>query len=305
MITENNLINNKIRSSGLIDDDLRSYIKQLTKTPLLTAQEEKMLARKIQRGGAEGMRAKDRMVESNMRLVVSLAKQYLNTGIPWEDLIQEGSIGLMTATERFDPVIGTKFSTYATHWIRQAIGRAVDNKAKLIRLPAHVSESLRKIDRAKTKLQEEGNSDPTKEEISEATGLSVRKLSNLANKTAEPLSLDFTLVTMGGSRGQQDTVFSDRIEDVSSIDPKSAIIEKETRKTIKGILSVLDEREQLIMGRRFGVTEEPEDEIGSVLARTAEDLNISRERVRLIEMSALRKLRSAARNQRLKEMAAK
>ena len=132
-----------------LSDDLASYINRLTRTKLLTATEEKALSRRARYGD---LLAKERLIESNMRLVVSIAKNYLASGIPLEDLIQEGAIGLMTATERFDPRMGYRFSTYATQWIRQSIGRAIDNKAKAIRLPAHISESLRKIDKARAEL---------------------------------------------------------------------------------------------------------------------------------------------------------
>jgi RNA polymerase primary sigma factor len=140
-------------------DDLQSYINRLTRCNLLTPDEEVRLARRIATGDGQ---AKERLVESNMRLVVSIAKAYRSSGIPFEDLIQEGAIGLMTAAERFDPQRGYRFSTYATQWIRQAIGRAVDNKAKSIRLPAHVSESLRKIDKARAEMRRELGEDPTR-----------------------------------------------------------------------------------------------------------------------------------------------
>ena len=298
----NNTTNNVITSDDIIlpdiEEELGSYLTQLTKTPLLTVQEEKTLARKIQRGGMEGMRAKDRMVEANMRLVFSIAKQYLSTGLPLEDLIQEGAIGLMTAAERFDPVLGTKFSTYATHWVRQAIGRAVDNKAKMIRLPAHVSESLRKVERARSDLSETGITEPSQSQISEVSGLSLRKIKNLKEAGSDPLSLDFMGFHREGTPGM---TLLNTTKSGAQYDPGIIIQEKKLKHDIKDILSVLDEREQLIMARRFGVSDEDEDEIGSVLARTAEDLGISRERVRTVETSALKKLRSAARNQRLQE----
>lgn len=299
--TTDNVIHEDDDILGEVDDELGSYLTQLTKTPLLTRQEERTLARKIQRGGMEGMRAKDRMVEANMRLVFSIAKQYLATGLPLEDLIQEGAIGLMTAAERFDPIIGTKFSTYATHWVRQAIGRAVDNKAKMIRLPAHVSESFRKIERARVVLCETGIHNPSQEQISEASGLSIRKINNL-REAVTPLSLDYAGVHKEGTPGP--SLFN-LTNTGPQYDPSVILQENTLKRDIKGILSVLDEREQLIMARRFGVSDENEDELGSVLARTADDLGISRERVRTVETSALKKLRSAARNLRLKEKSAK
>lgn len=300
--TINDVINDDDALPPGVDKELGSYLTQLTKTPLLTAREEKTLARKIQRGGMEGMRAKDKMVESNMRLVFSIARQYLSIGLPLEDLIQEGAIGLMTAAERFDPVVGTKFSTYATHWVRQAIGRAVDNKAKMIRLPAHVSESMRKVDRARHDLAEEGITEPSQVQISETSGLSVRKINNLREAGGDPLSLDYTIIHKEGTLGHS---LQNVLHTGAQFNPSTIMQENALKHDIKGILSVLDKREQLIMSRRFGVSDEDEDEIGSVLARTADDLGISRERVRTVETSALKKLRSAARNQRLKEKSAR
>ena len=171
-------------------DEHHHGITRLTRARLLNHQEEMDLARKVKLGGSEGRRAQHRLVESNMRLVVSIAKAYRASGIPIEDLVQEGAIGLMTAAERYDPDRGFRFSTYATQWIRQAIGRAVDNKAKAIRLPAHVSESLRKLDRVRAELRRETGDEPTNENIAERSGLSVRKVQALLNTTQDPISLD-------------------------------------------------------------------------------------------------------------------
>ncbi|WP_424741069.1 sigma-70 family RNA polymerase sigma factor, partial [Klebsiella pneumoniae] len=151
-------------------------LNRLTRCNLLTPDEEIRLANRIAAGGSSGVQAKARLVESNMRLVVSIAKAYRSSGIPFEDLIQEGAIGLMTAAERFDPKRGYRFSTYATQWIRQAIGRAVDNKAKSIRLPAHVSESLRKLDKARAEMRRELGEDPTLEQLAQRTGIAIRKV---------------------------------------------------------------------------------------------------------------------------------
>ena len=171
-------------------DDLASYLNRLTRTKLLTAVEEKILSRRI---GIGDPLAKERLIEANMRLVVSIAKNYIASGIPLEDLIQEGAIGLMTATERFDPHMGYRFSTYATQWIRQSIGRAIDNKAKAIRLPAHISESLRKIDKSRAELQRDLGEEPTTEQIADHTGLSMKKMASLLQTTQEPVSLDMNV----------------------------------------------------------------------------------------------------------------
>jgi len=269
-------------------DDLQSYINRLTRCNLLTPDQEIHLANRISRGDEK---SKMRLVESNMRLVVSIAKAYRSSGIPFEDLIQEGAIGLMTAAERFDPTRGYRFSTYATQWIRQAIGRAVDNKAKSIRLPAHVSESLRKIDKARSEMRRELGEDPSTEQLASRTGISARKVSTLLSTTQEPISLDMPV------GDEENTSLGSLLYDKTSPDPQEELIDAEMRHEIDSILSTLDEREQLIMRKRFGF----DGEDTYVLQQIGEELNISRERVRQIEAQALRKLRSAARKRRLRD----
>lgn len=272
-------------------DDLQSYINRLTRCNLLSPHEEIRLANRIAVGGSEGAKAKTRLVESNMRLVVSIAKAYRSSGIPFEDLIQEGAIGLMTAAERFDPKRGYRFSTYATQWIRQAIGRAVDNKAKSIRLPAHVSESLRKLDKARSEMRRELGEDPTPEQLAVRTGISARKVAALLNTTQEPISLDMPV------GDEENTSLGSLLYDKTSPDPQEELIDTEMRDEIDRLLAGLDEREQLIMRKRFGF----DGEDTYVLQQIGEELNISRERVRQIEAQALRKLRSAARKRRLRD----
>jgi RNA polymerase primary sigma factor len=166
------------RSTHSVDHDegIPSYLSRLTQAPLLTAEEESELTRAVQKGDRA---ARQKLVESNMRLVINIAKSYRNRAIPLEDLIQEGAIGLMQAAERFDPDKGFRFSTYATHWIRQSIGRAIDNKSKAIRLPAHVSQSLRRIEKERARLLREMGSDPTPEQLAYAIGISPKKLQTL------------------------------------------------------------------------------------------------------------------------------
>lgn len=272
-------------------DDFQSYLNRLTRCNLLTPDEEIRLANRIAAGGSSGVQAKARLVESNMRLVVSIAKAYRSSGIPFEDLIQEGAIGLMTAAERFDPKRGYRFSTYATQWIRQAIGRAVDNKAKSIRLPAHVSESLRKLDKARAEMRRELGEEPTLEQLAQRTGIATRKVISLLNTTQEPISLDMPV------GDEENTSLGSLLYDKASPDPQEELIDTEMRDEIHSILSVLDERERHIMRKRFGF----DGEETYVLQQIGEELNISRERVRQIEAQALRKLRSAARKRRLRD----
>lgn len=269
-------------------DDLQSYVNRLTRCSLLSPDEELRLAKRIAAGD---MQAKAKIVESNMRLVVSIAKAYRSSGIPFEDLIQEGAIGLMTAAERFDPQRGYRFSTYATQWIRQAIGRAVDNKAKSIRLPAHVSESLRKIDKVRAELRRELGEDPTPEQLAARSGLTTHKVLTLLGTTQDPISLDMPV------GDEENTSLGSLLYDKTAPDPQEELIDHETREQIELILSTLDEREQLIMRKRFGF----EGDETYVLQQIGEELNLSRERVRQLEAQALGKLRNAARKRRLRD----
>ena len=273
-------------------DEHHHGITRLTRARLLNHQEEMDLARKVKLGGLEGRRAQHRLVESNMRLVVSIAKAYRASGIPIEDLVQEGAIGLMTAAERYDPDRGFRFSTYATQWIRQAIGRAVDNKAKAIRLPAHVSESLRKLDRVKAELRRETGDEPTHETIAERSGLSVRKVQALLNTTQDPISLDLPV------GDEENTSLGSLLTDRNAPDPQSTLLDVEMVQEVDNILNSLDERERRVMRLRYGF----DGDDALVLAQIGEQLNISRERVRQIEQHALKKLRNEEKKGRLREI---
>ena len=269
-------------------DDPHSFLSHLTRSHLLTAEQERGLAMRIARGDKH---AKDRLVESNLRLVVAVAKIYRACGIPFEDLVQEGTIGLMIAAERFDYKRGYRFSTYATQWIRQAISRAVDNKSKSIRIPAHITESLRKVERARFDLLRENGEEPSNEQIAAHIGYPVRKVIALLTTTQEPISLDMPV-------GEEETGnIGALITDKTAPDPEDALLGSEMRSELATMLSVLDERELIVMRKRYGF----DGEETQILQQIGEELNLSRERVRQIEAQALRKLRSHARKRQLRE----
>ncbi len=266
--------------------DAPSYISQLTRERLLTAEEEITLALRIRTGDKA---AKDRLVEANMRLVINVARTYHNSLIPFEDLIQEGAIGLMTAADRFDPAKGYRFSTYATHWIRQAITRAIDNKSKPIRLPAHVSETLRKIERARSLWLRETGEDPTAEQLAEYLNVPTRKITSLINAGQEPVSLDMLV------GGEDSTTLASLLNDENAPDPQAMVLGAEMRNVLISLLEILTPREQEIMRRRLGY----EEDSSHVLQEIGAAMRISRERVRQIELQALRKLKFAAKRRGL------
>lgn len=273
------------------EDGLPSYLGRLTQAPLLTPEEEVRLTKAVQAGDET---AKQKLIESNMRLVINIAKTYRNRAIPLEDLIQEGAIGLMQAAERFDPDRGYRFSTYATHWIRQAIGRAIDNKSKAIRLPAHVSQSLRKIEKERARLARESGQDPTPEQLAQALGITSKKLVMLLQSSQELLSLDMSL---GDSSGM---TLGGLIRDEKSLDPESVVLDEELILELKRILSELNDREQRVMEMRFHLDTNGSEEM--MHDDVARELKLSRERVRQIEIQAIKKLRQIAQKRRLKDM---
>jgi RNA polymerase primary sigma factor len=271
------------------EDGIPSYLGRLTQSPLLSAEEEVSLTRAVQRGD---LAAKQRLIESNMRLVINIAKTYRNRTIPLEDLIQEGAIGLMQAAERFDPDKGFRFSTYATHWIRQAIGRAIDNKSKAIRLPAHVSQSLRKVERERARLVRELGYEPSPDELAAVLGITAKKLLALLQSSQELLSLDMTVGDSGGM------TLGGLIRDTGNIDPEALMLDQEVLRELQRILNELTEREQRVMRMRFRL----EDDDASMQDEIAKEMKLSRERVRQIEVQAIKKLRALAQRRRLKDI---
>jgi len=271
-----------------LEDSAQSYLHQLGNYRLLTPQEEIELAKRVEAGDEE---AKRRMVEANLRLVVKIAKKYASSGISFEDLVQEGTLGLITAVEKFDYRKGYRFSTYATHWIRQAIGKAIDNQGRTIRLPIHVSDVLRKLERSRAVLSRELGRQPTAEELAAHMGVSPKKVASLIQISQEPLSLD---VLVGE---EEDTPLIGVLHDRNATDPEQMAISTGVRNALEDLLKVLSPRERVVIRKRFGFDEDGRH----TLQQVGNQLKISREGVRQVEARALRKLRMAARESHIRE----
>jgi RNA polymerase primary sigma factor len=269
-------------------DALQLLLDGIAKTRLLTADEEVMLAKRIERGDLD---AKDRMIEANMRLVVSIAKRYRNQGLPFLDLIQEGSIGLVRAVEKFDYRKGFKFSTYATWWIRQAISRAIADKSRTIRIPIHINAVLQKLDGAQRKLESNGDRDATVEEIAAYAGIDPEEADVIMRAAQAPVSLEKPVGDDGDA-----AELGHLIPDDTAISPYDAALDNMTRDALQDALENLSYRERRILELRYGLDgESPRtlDQVGKVF-------NLTRERTRQIEEHAIRKLASLAEAQALK-----
>ncbi|MBL8068588.1 MAG: RNA polymerase sigma factor RpoD/SigA [Armatimonadetes bacterium] len=276
------------RESTASDPGIGSYLSRLTQAPLLSAEEERVLTVAAQNGSAA---ARERLVESNIRLVINIAKGYHSRQIPLEDLIQEGAIGLITAIERFDPGKGFRFSTYATHWIKQSIGRAVDSKSKTIRLPAHISQTLRRIEKTRTDIMAKTGCDPTHEQIAREMGISLRKLASLMQASQELISLEIRV-----GDGESSTLGS-LLPDTANRDPEEAIIDSEVIEELNEFLNLLTDRERRIVQYRL----RNDDGTSRFRDELSVELRITRERVRQIEIQAIKKLRQIASRRRTKE----
>ncbi len=273
------------------DDSVRMYLREIGKIPLLSQEEELELATKAMKGDKK---AKDKLAEANMRLVVSIAKRYGGRGLDFLDLIQEGNTGLLRAVEKFDPDKGFKFSTYATWWIRQAITRAIADQARTIRIPVHMVETINKVLRTTRKLTQELNREPTNEEIAQAMGMDVDKIEYVMRIKQDIASLD---ASVGRDGDDEESVLGDFVEDSERDSPEDATANQILKEQIAEILTTLSEREQKIIRLRFG--------IGGGRSHTLEEVgnefSVTRERIRQIEAKALSKLRKHKQTKKLHE----
>ena len=271
-----------------IEDPVRMYLKEIGKVPLLSAEEEIELAKRMENGDQE---AKKRLAEANLRLVVSIAKRYVGRGMLFLDLIQEGNLGLIKAVEKFDYRKGYKFSTYATWWIRQAITRAIADQARTIRIPVHMVETINKLIRVSRQLLQELGREPTPEEISEEMGMPVDRVREILKISQEPVSLETPI------GDEEDSHLGDFIQDDNVPVPAEAASFTLLREQLVEVLGTLTEREQKVLRLRFGL----DDGRARTLEEVGTEFNVTRERIRQIEAKALRKLRHPSRSRKLKD----
>ena len=263
------------------DDSVRLYLREIGKIPLLNAADELALAQKVVAGDKK---AKDKMAEANMRLVVSIAKRYSGRGLDFLDLIQEGNTGLLRAVEKFDPDKGFKFSTYATWWIRQAITRAIADQARTIRIPVHMVETINKLLRTQRRMTQELNREPTIEELAKELEMEPEKVEYVIKIKQDITSLD---AGVGRDGEDEDSVLGDFIEDEDGATPEESATNQLLKEQVQAILSTLSEREQKIVKMRFGL----ENGKSHTLEEVGQEFAVTRERIRQIEAKALAKLR--------------
>ncbi len=271
-----------------INDPVRMYLKEIGRISLLSAEEEMDLSVRVANGEEK---AKNTLAESNLRLVVSIAKRYVGRGLLFLDLIQEGNIGLMKAVEKFDYGKGYKFSTYATWWIRQAITRALADQARTIRVPVHMVETINKMARIQRQMTLELNREPSDEELAKKMGISVDKVREVIKISQDPVSLETPIGE------EDDSHLGDFIKDESSLSPEEYATNEILKEEIKQVLSTLQPREQQVLELRFGLI----DGTSYTLEEVGKRFNVTRERIRQIEAKALRKLRHPSRAKKLKD----
>ena len=274
-----------------IDDPVKVYLKEIGRVPLLTPEEEIDLALKIQAGGPDGEKAKQRLSEANLRLDVSIAKRYVGRGMQFLDLIQEGNLGLIKAVEKFDHTKGFKFSTYATWWIRQAITRAIADQARTIRIPVHMVETINKVKKVSSQLLHEMGHDPSAEEIAERLEMPVDKVREIMRVAQEPVSLETPIGE------EEDSHLGDFIPDDDAPIPAEAASQTLLKEQLAEVLKTLTPREEKVLRLRFGL----EDGRPRTLEEVGKEFNVTRERIRQIEAKALRKLRHPSRSRKLRD----
>ncbi len=265
-----------------IDPGLNRYLQEIGRIPLLTPQDEIDLARKIKKGDAA---ARERMINANLRLVVTIARDYTNLGVPLLDLISEGNIGLTKAVERFDPAKGAKLSTYAMWWIKQSIKRALANQSKTIRLPVHLVDKVAKVRRVSLQMSDELGREPTDDELGEEIGIAGEKVARLRSFGIRPASLDATIAD------DDSTEFSESVGDEGAQTPFEWLRDKNLRGEVDGLIAVLDNRDKKIISQRFGLNGGKPKTLEDV----GRDFGVTRERIRQLQNIALAKLRRALR----------
>ncbi len=280
--TDEDTLNQGQYFDDVSDDSVRLYLREIGKIPLLNAEEELALAQRVVAGEKK---AKDKMAEANMRLVVSIAKRYSGRGLDFLDLIQEGNTGLLRAVEKFDPDKGFKFSTYATWWIRQAITRAIADQARTIRIPVHMVETINKLLRTQRRMTQELNREPTIEELGKELEMEPEKVEYVIKIKQDITSLDAGVGRDGD--GDDDSVLGDFIEDEDGATPEESAANQLLKEQVQAVLSTLSDREQKIVKMRFGL----ENGKSHTLEEVGQEFAVTRERIRQIEAKALAKLR--------------
>ena len=289
LLEEADLDPDQIAQKGVtVDDPVRMYLKEIGKVPLLTADEEIELAKRMEEGDEK---AKQRLCEANLRLVVSIAKRYVGRGMLFLDLIQEGNLGLIKAVEKFDYTKGYKFSTYATWWIRQAITRSIADQARTIRIPVHMVETINKLIRVSRQLLQQLGREPSPEEIAEEMGMPVEKVREIQKIAQEPVSLETPIGE------EEDSHLGDFIPDEDVPAPADAAAFSMLKEQLVEVLGTLTDREQKVLKLRFGL----EDGRARTLEEVGKEFDVTRERIRQIEAKALRKLRHPSRSRKLKD----
>ena len=289
-----------VDASVNIDDPVRMYLKEIGRVPLLSADEEIVLAKQIEAGAEEdatykeiqlGKKAKKKLVDANLRLVVSIAKRYVGRGMLFLDLIQEGNLGLIKAVDKFDYTKGYKFSTYATWWIRQAITRAIADQARTIRIPVHMVETINKLIRISRQLLQDKGREPTPEEIAEGMGITAERVREIQKIAQEPVSLETPIGE------EEDSHLGDFIEDQDAVAPDDAASYILLQEQIEDVFTCLTDREQQVLILRFGL----KDGKPRTLEEVGQHFNVTRERIRQIEGKALTKLRNRGKRDKIKD----